>query len=120
MSKIMKDEIASIIKERVDNFELNIDEPIKSEKKPIRIAIVGSGMMYRPYGLKAAIRAATSHPVKIICGSKKQIEDLVIEQMNFKNQFEILDRPRFDHLEVFAEKENHPYGWYRKFEKKRY
>ncbi len=99
MSKIMKDEISSIIKEKIDGFELNIDEPIKQERKAIKIAIVGSDMMHHPYGLKAAIRAATiNHQAEIICGSEHHIKDLIIEQMNFEKQ----------------------YGWYRKFEKKRF
>ena len=122
-SNIQADEISSIIKERIDNFELTIDKPIKSERKAMGIAIVGCGAM--PYELEAAIRAAIiDHPVKIICGSKQQIEDIMVEQMDFKNQFEIIGRHRFDHLEVFADdafkKDHHPYGWYRKFEKKRF
>lgn len=136
MSKIQADEINSIIKERIDNFELNIDlESIKSERKTMKIAIVGSDMMSRNYGIEAAIEQViamgNNYPIEIIrlendhkisgtkptivlyddceysIRSSQKMRDLVVEQKLY------IDDDLF-------KKENHPYGWYRKFEKKRF
>lgn len=112
-------EIASIIKERVDNFELNPDIDCKKHSRS-RIAIVGCRAM--PYGFEAAIRAAIGieHPVEIVCGTEHQMIEAMREQVEFRNEFEILNRYNIENPILLESKENHPYGWYRKFEKKRF
>ena len=121
-AKLQADELSSIIKERVDNFELNVDIDCQNQKhsRPrIGIAIVGCGAM--PYGFEAAIRAAIfDHPVEIICGAEHQMIEAIREQVGFRNEFEILNRYDIENPMLLESKENHPYGWYRKFEKKRF
>lgn len=117
-AKITEDEISSIIKEKVDNFELNVDIDCQKHSRP-RIEIVGCGAM--PYGLEAAIRAATiDDPIEILCGTEHQIIEAIREQVGFRSEFEILNRYDIEDPILLESKENHQYGWYRKFEKKRF
>ena len=149
-SKITEDEITSIIKERIDNFELKNDIP-PEERLSIEainemlhdltefgmaagyitsinngkgfciksIPIIGFGEL--PYGFESAIRAATiDDPIEILCGTEHQIIEAIREQVGFRNEFEILNRYDIEKPMLLESKENHPYGWYRKFEKKRF
>jgi hypothetical protein len=87
MSVITPDEIVSVIKERIDNFELNVD---------------------------------SSETNDIICGSSEQLKDVINEQAYYlHNRHQPSDFQLTTANEIFK-KENHPYGWYRKFEKKRF
>ncbi len=118
MSKIQADEISSIIKERIDNFELNVDINCEKHSRP-RIAIVGCGAML--HGIEVAIKSAIfEHPVEIVCGTEHQMIEAMREQVGFRNEFEILNRYDIENPILLESKENHPYGWYRKFEKKRF
>lgn len=131
-AKIQADEIASIIKERVDNFELNIDSNNKKDNR-LRICIVGSG---RAHGIKAAIEQViamgNNYPIEImrfendhkICGTKPTMVIYDDYEYSIKNSQKMIDLEVEQKLlyidDNLFKKENHPYGWYRKFEKKRY
>lgn len=93
-AKIQADEISSIIKERIDNFELERDR---------KMLVIGCTP--EPLGLKAAVAAAIGNCIPINYVSKEKLE--LVEQSMF-------------HENLIYKKENHPYGWYRKFEKKRF
>ena len=95
-------------------------QSIKPERKSMKIAIVGCDMMHRQYGLEAAIRAATGHTVEIVGGVEHQMIEAMREQVGFRNEFEILNKYDIENPILQESKDNHPHGWYRKFEKKRY
>ena len=104
-AKIQADEISSIIKERIDNFELNVDTVMNNSRPTLCIVGTDDYMYLR---LQAAVEAATAGEWPIeICTTSQQMKEVLSEQLYIDEM-------------VFAEKENHPYGWYRKFEKKRF
>ena len=115
MSKIQADEISSIIKERIDGFELNND--ILEHNRP-QICMIECDD-YEYLRLQSAVEAAiaSESPIEVICTTQQQMREVLNEQGYWTNN-------KFDHLEVLADrefkKENHQHGWYRKFEKKRF
>lgn len=96
---------------------------IKSDGIPHKrsqICIVGCGD-HEHLRLQSAIEAVNEKlTIDIICGSSEQLKDVIQEQVYYLNN----KHQPSDFLRVFADdvfkKENHPYGWYRKFEKKRF
>lgn len=132
MNRITEDEISSIIKERVDNFELAQTAEHPEHTKRHKVIIVGCGHD-RPYGLQAAVIAAHAHGlgVKIVrCDNDNKIlgtrGELIISDEyeyyinNSHNIHELIEEQRLYLPNDIDKKENHPYGWYRKFEKKRF
>lgn len=130
-SKITKDEIASIIKERIDNFELNVDAEHSGHIRKRTICIVGCGNN-RPYGLPAAVIAAHADGlgVQIVRCDEDKISgirgDIILHDeieffLNSEEKMKKMIEEQISYLpNELYKKENHPYGWYRKFEKKRY
>lgn len=103
MSKIQTDEVSSIIKERIHNFDLNPDR-----EKGITI------ISYNIPGVSAScLREAINQlntvfvSASISCNSiAKSINDLVTIHENV--------------YPILKDKEHEKHGWYRKFEKKRF
>ena len=99
-AKIQADEISYIIKERIDNFELNCDE-----QRGVNINIPGVSVSC----LQEAVRqlSAAMFCTIVPCSEiVKSINDLKVEHENF--------------YPILKNKEYNKYGWYRKFEKKRF
>ena len=100
MSKIQADEISSIIKERIDNFESNPDG-----ERGITINIP----WVPKYCVQAAIMQLSSAMVCIsgqCSGIAKRINDLAVAHENV--------------YPILKDRKHEKYGWYRKFEKKRF
>ena len=89
------DDISEVIKERVDNFELKDD--IQEER--LSIEAMPTSIMKEPSF------PANSNPY-------------YQSKYASKDTMEIIDAILFQ--EEKQPKDNHPYGWYRKFDKKRY
>lgn len=106
MSKIMEDEIASIIKERVDNFELQIDN--NTSEPESRGIVIGCGS--ECLGLKAAVSAAVGHQIEIV-----NIHDFTRQTIRSRYSKELIIEPML----IIEDKNPHHYGWYRKMEKKK-
>ena len=102
MSKIQADEISSIIKERIDNFALF---DMKKGITIISINVPGVSVSCLHEAINQLDAAMVS--ASISCSSiAKSINDLAVIH---ENTYPIL-----------KDKEHEKYGWYRKFEKKRF
>lgn len=101
MSKIQADEISSIIKERIDNFELNID----IERGITICCYIPTDIPYHLF--QQGIIESASAPLYY-----KPPPDV----------FEVINKTCFETFEIpiLKNKEHEKYGWYRKFEKKRF
>jgi len=104
MSKIQADEISSIIKERIDNFELSPDND-----RGITIISINVPGVSASCCLQEAVRQlnAAMFCTLVPCSRvAKSINDL---QIVHENVYPIL-----------KDEQHNKYGWYRKFEKKRF
>ena len=108
MAKIREDEISSIIKERIDNFELVEEDvfKIKPERKKA-IILTGNRELLNFNSFVLAIAAACGNKIgvqlydltSIRCMEKLAYESIIIDDTN---------------------KPEKPKDWYRKFEKKKW
>lgn len=109
MSKIREDEIESIIKEKIDNFELEDDVfKIKPKRKKV-IILTGNRSLLNSKSFELAVAAAYGNKidVQLYDGSQsiRGMEKLAYEPI-------IIDEK--------LEKKEEPKDWYRKFEKKKW
>ena len=108
------DDISEVIKERVDNFELkdNILEKQLSMQSLIKFE--------EEYLFKEKISIDDINKF-----SKYYVDNFLGKDVKiFKKHKVSKDTPQIIHEIIFQEekqpKDNHPHGWYRKFDKKRY
>lgn len=110
MSKIMYDEISSIIKERIDNFEWVKEDISKAKPKEKKVIILtGNRALLNSQAFDLAVTAAYENKidVKLYDGTQsiRGMEKLAYEPI-------IIDEN--------LEKKEKPKDWYRKFEKKKW
>ena len=109
MSKIREEEIASIMKERIDNFELEEDVfKIKPERKKVMI-LAGNRALLNSKSFALAVAAACGNKidVQLYDGSQsiRGMEKLAYESIIIDENLEKPEKPK---------------DWYRKFEKKKW
>lgn len=133
-SKITEDEISSIIKEKVDNFELKDD--IQEERLSME-AINNMLHDLTEFGMTASYVTLNDNkrgiciqsipmdmcavmPASIMIEPTFPVNSNPYYQRKYasKDTMEIIDAIIFQ--EDKQPKDNNPYGWYRKFEKKRF
>jgi len=103
MSKIQADEISSILKERIDNFELNPNNDKGITIISVNIPGVSASCLQEAVRQLSAAMICT---VGVCSSVAKSINDL---QIIHENVYPIL-----------KDKQYNKHGWYRKFEKKRF
>lgn len=109
MAKIIEEEIASIIKERIDNFDLSKDVfKIKPKRKKV-IILTGNRALLNSQAFDLAVAAAYGNKVdvKLYDGSQsiRDMEKLAYETIIIDENLERKEKPK---------------DWYRKFEKKKW
>ena len=110
MAKITEDEIASIIKERIDNFEWVEEDVFKIKPKRKKVMILtGSKSLLNSKSFALSFAAACGNIVDVqlydVTQSIRGMEGLACESI-------IIDEN--------LEKKEKPKDWYRKFEKKKW
>ena len=109
-AKIQADEISSIIKERIDNFELNVDVETSciKNRRDMVVCIVQMTPFERGILQEVEIFGNLTLGYNVEVFSQKRLQKNVLEQINIE---ELVC------TEVI--KELRPKDWYRKFEKKK-
>ena len=108
------DDISEVIKERVDNFEFDDQRGIRIQ--PIMYAVIPAVIG----GLNHNIIVANDIELAKMREPSFSINSNPFYPKSYasKDTVEIIDAILFQKQK--QPKENHPYGWYRKFEKKRF
>ena len=108
------DDISEVIKERVDNFEFDDNRGIRIQ--PIMYAVIPAVIG----GLNHNIMVANDIELAKMREPSFSINSNPFYPKSYasKDTVEIIDAILFQKQK--QPKENHPYGWYRKFEKKRF
>ena len=131
------DDISEVIKERVDNFELKdnaLEERLSTEAINEMLHDVtefGMNASYitsinngKGFSIKSInlIDMCTAMPESIMREPSFPINVVPFYQRSYasRDTMELIDAILFQEEKQKKPKDNHPHGWYRKFEKKRY
>ena len=108
MAKITEDEIESIIKERIDNFDSSKDIfKIKPKRKKVMI-VTGNRSLLNSKSFYLVVAAAYGNTIDVQLYDEKSIRGM--EKLKYESII----------IDENLEKKEKPKDWYRKFEKKKW